>query len=111
MHKMGRLSDELIGADWWDGRSILDRLYTKVRAGPLWLGGIVCGFGIFSVLMDTDHLLPGLARQTHIPVTIVLGMVLIGAVAYNLRLFDKLVLTKEDKTCVCIKFLERKVKQ
>ena len=46
--------------------NIQSGLYRKVRAGAFWICITIGRGGILSVLPDLDHLLDGMARQTHL---------------------------------------------
>lgn len=81
----------LLGLPSIGGRMVNDRpslRYPMRRAA--FLAGLLSGLA--GVLMDLDHLVPGLERKTHFLVVVVLGLVCIGAFTLAGRHHLKLVL-------------------
>lgn len=60
------------------------KLYRAMRIGSLLAWG-----GLFAVLPDVDHLVDGVARQTHLP--FLLAMVVLSGIVFYLWCFKSLV--------------------
>jgi len=59
-----------------------DRICHKMSVDTL----LVClCFGLAGILPDVDHLFPGYARAGHLPLAILCGIILCGAVALDYR--------------------------
>jgi len=88
------------------GNDIQFGLYRKVRTiAPmfLWVFGAA---GILAVLMDADHLVPAIARQTHPIVVLVLGIVCVGYTAYVAGFNDRhmlRIIERKEKVKECVK--------